>query len=198
MRIEYKDLSQIEYKNSYTVKSKSLVCGFCGNMIAPVNGYKIQYHDTAGLIKTAGFIYECPYCKKPIFYDELANEVYPGEIFGRNINNLPAEVASLYEECRKAFSAKCYTGAILLARKLLMHIGVENGGETNKNFVYYVNYLDEKGYIPPNGKAWIDYIRQSANEANHEIVIKTREDAIKVLTFISYLLIFDYELPNSL
>ena len=75
----------------------------------------------------------------------------------------------------------------MIARTLLMHIAVEQGAEEGLPFARYVTYLDEKGYIPPNGKKWVDYIRTSGNVANHEIV-----------TFLSTLLLVIYELPNSL
>ena len=75
---------------------------------------------------------------------------------------------------------------------------VEQGAEEGLPFVRYVTYLDEKGYIPPNGKKWVDYIRTSGNVANHEIVIKEREETQKVITFLSTLLLVIYELPNSL
>jgi len=86
----------------------------------------------------------------------------------------------------------------MIARTLLMHIAVEQGAEEGLPFARYVTYLDEKGYIPPNGKKWVDYIRTSGNVANHEIVIKEREETQKVITFLSTLLLVIYELPNSL
>ena len=79
-----------------------------------------------------------------------------------------------------------------------MHIAVEQGAEENKTFAYYVQYLENNGYIPPNGKSWVDFIRTSGNMANHELIIKDREETEKVITFLSTLLLFIYELPNEL
>lgn len=86
----------------------------------------------------------------------------------------------------------------MIARTLLMHIAVEQRAEGNKSFAYYVDYLDQNHYIPPNGRQWVDFIRTSGNVANHEIVIKEREEAEKVIMFISSLLMFIYELPFEL
>ena len=44
----------------------------------------------------------------------------------------------------------------------------------------------------------MDYIRKTGNVANHEIVIKEKEETKKVITFLSSLLMFIYELPNEL
>jgi len=40
-----------------------------------------------------------------------------------------------------------------------MHIGVEQGAAKDQPFVAYVEHLAAKGYVPPNGKAWVDVIR---------------------------------------
>jgi hypothetical protein len=58
--------------------------------------------------------------------------------------------------------------------------------------------LDSQGYIPPDGKAWVDKIRGKGNEANHEIALMCKDDAILVLRFTEMLLRFVYELPALL
>lgn len=76
-----------------------------------------------------------------------------------------------------------------------MHIAVSQNAEPNKAFAYYVKYLAEKGYVPPNGQAWVDHIKDKGNEANHEIVFMTQEDATELITFSEMLLKFIYEFP---
>ena len=83
-------------------------------------------------------------------------------------------------------------------RKLLMHIAVEQGAEEGKSFVSYVEFLDENHWIPPNGKEWVDAIRKGGNEANHEIVVATEDDAKQLLDFVEMLLKFVYEFPSKL
>jgi hypothetical protein len=77
-----------------------------------------------------------------------------------------------------------------------MHIGVQQGAEEGKNFLFYVKYLSDQGYVPPNGKHWVDHIRKKGNEANHEIVLMERDDAKDLLLFIEMLLKFIYEFPS--
>jgi hypothetical protein len=52
--------------------------------------------------------------------------------------------------------------------------------------------------VPPNGEEWVDHIRQKGNEANHEIVLMSSEDAKDLITFIEMLLKFIYEFPNKI
>jgi hypothetical protein len=93
---------------------------------------------------------------------------------------------------------KAFTAAVLACRKLLMHIAVDKGASEGKPFIEYVEYLSNKGYVPPNGKVWVDHIRGKGNEANHEIKIMTKEDALDLVTFIEMLLKFIYEFPSRI
>jgi hypothetical protein len=88
-----------------------------------------------------------------------------------------------------------FTSAVLTCRKLLMHIAVAKGAAPGKSFMEYVEYLDQKNYIPPDGKGWVDYIRKKGNEANHEIKIMSVADASDLITFLEMLLKFVYEFP---
>jgi len=76
-----------------------------------------------------------------------------------------------------------------------MHIGVEEKAEENKTFLYYVEYLAEKGFVPPKGKIWVDYVRKKGNEANHEIALMSSADSTALITFVEMLLRFIYEFP---
>jgi hypothetical protein len=79
-----------------------------------------------------------------------------------------------------------------------MHIGVEKGAEENKPFLYYVDHLANQGYVPPNGKHWVDHIRRKGNEANHEIRVMGKDDAKELLIFLEMLLRFIYEFPSMI
>ena len=192
----YRD--QIRYSNSLSIiPSQPIICGYCGQNIAPHIGYRL-YADTINSKKDVGYVYQCPLCKNPILFFIDTEETIPGAPYGREIKNLPDNIQTLYNECRTCYANQCYTSSQMIARTLLMHIAVEQGAEEGLPFARYVTYLDEKGCIPPNGKKWVDYIRTSGNVANHEIVIKEREETQKVITFLSTLLLVIYELPNSL
>ena len=76
-----------------------------------------------------------------------------------------------------------------------MHLAVEKGAPTGKSFLEYVEYLAQKGYVPPDGKGWVDHIRKKGNEANHEIKIMSEADAKDLIAFSEMLLKFVYEFP---
>jgi hypothetical protein len=175
--------------NAQTLNSKSFVCGFCGNLVASSLGY---HNDTA-----SGFtIFICSHCGKPTFFDN--DRPLPGIAPGNAVAHLPVDVEALYTEARNCVAASCYTAAVLVCRKLLMNIAVAQGATAGETFVKYVEHLADKGYVPPNGKGWVDHIRQKGNEANHEIALMSKTDAEELVLFIEMLLKFMYEFPNKI
>ncbi len=88
-----------------------------------------------------------------------------------------------------------YTSAVLACRKLLMNIAVAEGAKENRKFIEYVEFLANKGYVPPGGKHWVDHIRQQGNEATHEIEMKSESEAKDLISFVEMLLKFIYEFP---
>jgi hypothetical protein len=61
-----------------------------------------------------------------------------------------------------------------------------------------VEHLTKSGFVPPNGRGWVDHIRQKGHEANHEIVLMSQKDAEDLVTFVEMLLKFVYEFPNRI
>ncbi len=179
--------------NSGNISSKSFKCGHCGNSLASEKGYysTVQYGRD-----TNGHIYICHHCGKPTFFDSTGNQV-PGVLVGNPVKHIPNEdVNTLFKEARKCFAIGAYTSAVMCCRKLLMNISVSEGAPEGKNFVEYVNYLNNQNYIPPKGKEWVDSIRKLGNEANHKIDLKSKEDASRIINFTEMLLRFIYELPG--
>ena len=172
------------------------VCGFCGTLTGPQKGYR-----TIMVSKRQGFVLICTYCNRPTFVDFLHGKIastIPSARMGRSINGLPPDVEAVYEEARLCTSAGAYTAAVMLCRKLLMHTAIGKEAEAGKSFLYYVKYLNEKNLIPPGGEEWVDYIRKKGNEANHEIVETTAEDAEKLIALAQMLLIIVYEFEQLL
>ena len=52
-----------------------------------------------------------------------------------------------------------------------MNLAVSQGADQNLKFIEYVDYLACNGFVPPNGRGWVDHIRKKGNEATHEIVV---------------------------
>jgi hypothetical protein len=76
-----------------------------------------------------------------------------------------------------------------------MNISVSLGASAGLRFVEYVEFLANAGYVPPNGKAWVDHIRNRGNEATHEIALMQPNDAQDLIQFSEMLLKFIYEFP---
>lgn len=185
-----------------TIRPNEWTCGYCGNLVGGNRGYfATQPGEAAGSTKESNdFVYVCPRCKNPTVFvhGKYGVEQIPGPKFGDDVDGLPEMVEALYQEIRECVKSGCYTSAVLSERKLLMHIAVDNGAEEGKSFLDYVGYLSDAGYVPPNGKDWVDEIRKRSNEANHEIVMATHEDACQLLDFIEMLLKFIYEFPSRI
>jgi len=122
----------------------------------------------------------------------------PGVSFGEQVEHLPKEIGDLYEEIRKSTGVGAYTSSVLSCRKILMHIAVEKGAEEGKPFIFYVEYLVNNHYAPPGSKPWVDKIRTTGNEANHEIKIMGQSEAEELINFVEMLLKFIYEFPAKI
>jgi hypothetical protein len=79
---------------------------------------------------------------------------------------------------------------------MLMNIAVQQGAQEGLKFIEYVEFLALNGFIPPNGRGWVDHIRKKGNEATHEIALMTQSEAEELVTFSEMLLKFIYEFPS--
>ena len=77
-----------------------------------------------------------------------------------------------------------------------MHVAVEKGAKVGADFKFYVEWLIQERYAPRGAEAWLTYVKDRGNEANHELVPMTNQDATGVLRFTEALLRGVYELPN--
>ena len=181
----------------YTQQSSiRFVCGYCGTDTSPSKGWS---SDSAN--GYMGFVLICTYCNRPSFIEAQNLHVIgttPSATLGDEIIGLPDDVQILYNEARKCTSIGAYTSAVLACRKILMHVAVQKGAKEGKNFIDYVDFLANNGYIPPDGKEWVDHIRSKANEANHEIAIMGLPEADDLISFTEMLLRLVYEFKHRL
>lgn len=186
---------QLEWQNVAQIPVRQYKCAFCGVCVAPNRGWwaKSRYDQNE-----AAAILVCHLCQRPAFIDENDRQ-FPGLPYGNPVSGIPEEgLASLYEEARRAAGALCCTAAVLCCRKILMHVAVEKGAKPGESFVRYVDHLASSGYIPPEARVWVDYIRTRANEANHEIAVMSQADAEMLLGFTELLLKVIYEFPAAI
>lgn len=176
----------MKWVSPQTIEPTKFICGYCNHKVGAHLGYK----------QNGGYrVAICPNCERPSF---IYNDVQvPDASPGMEINNLPDKISKLYKEARNSVSIGAHTGAVLLCRKLLMNIAVELGARENKGFLFYVEYLEEENYIPKSGKVWVDHIRNKGNEANHDIIVMSKNDSIELIQFMEMLLKIIYEFPMA-
>jgi uncharacterized protein DUF4145 len=177
------------WQSASEIQPRSYVCGHCSHRVGPAKGFYTSTQPQA-------FTYICSYCNKPTYFDSDGKQ-YPGAPDGAPVENVPAEIRALYDEARQCVSVGSYTSAVLTCRKILMHIAVQKGAKPGDPFVSYVEYLASQGYVSPDGKVWVDYIRQKGNEANHEIKVMDQQDARGLIAFVEMLLTLIYEFPKK-
>lgn len=171
-----------------SIGARQYQCGHCGFHVANDKGF---FQDNSPTRR----IYICPNCGKPTFFDESFRQ-FPGVVPGNEVQHVPPELEQLYREARNCCSVSAFTASVLASRKMLMNIAVQQGASEGEKFIDYVNHLASNGFIPPNGKGWVDHIRKRGNEATHEIALMTQGDAEELIAFTEMLLKFIYEFPG--
>jgi Domain of unknown function (DUF4145) len=179
------------WTNLTTLPSAKFICGYCNNNVASAQGYLGQEQGTG----FREYVYICPHCENPTLITH--NRQIPGVAPGNSVQHLPIDIETLYEEARNAVSVNANTAAVLACRKLLMNIAVNHGAKEGATFVSYIEHLATKGFVPPNGREWVDHIRSKGNEATHEIRLMSNEEAKNLISFAEMLLKFVYEFPNK-
>ncbi len=176
---------------------KSYMCGYCGNQVASAEGYSTQ--DTLG-----ARILICPLCNFPTIFLRSSVSSQPIQIPdvlpGVLVPDVPESLASLYEEARASVAAGAFTASVLVCRKMLMDLAVEQGDEyrRGKQFFDYVKYLATTIFAPPHGEDWLNKIREQGNKATHELGTMSKDDALLLIKFIEMLLRMLYEFPALL
>lgn len=188
---------KVTWQHALGQQNVRYTCGFCGTDTTPSSGWNTD----APFGGFRGYCLICTNCRRPSFILMQASqivEVSPQAMMGNPVAGLPEDIHALYAEARAATSGGAYTASVLTCRKILMHVAVEKGAEPNLNFLQYVNYLDEANYIPKDAKGWVDHIRTKSNEANHEILVMSRQDALDLISFTEMLLRLTYEFLHRL
>jgi hypothetical protein len=178
-------LNPIDWQDPRVLEPRSYTCWNCGKTVGPNKGFYAKNPNYK--------IFICSYCTRPTYID--AGQQYPGIAYGNPVEHLPRHVEELYNEARSCMSVSAFTAAVLACRKMLVHIGVEQGAAPNLKFFEYIDFLAAQGFIPPNGRGWVDVIRKKGNEATHEIVLMKQQDAEQLISFTEMLLKFIYEFP---
>jgi len=172
----------------------SFICWNCNNKVASEKGY-YSYHPINNAVLS--IISICPNCNSPNMQDDEKNNII-SPLPGIEIKNLPEQIEKTYNETRKCMQTVCFNAAIMLMRKMIMHIAVEEGDSEGKSFVEYVNFLCDEGIVPKKSRSKAESIRNLGNSANHEVENRTEDDAKNCFEFIELLLKVNYEFADNL
>lgn len=166
------------------INSRSFVCWNCGNRVASNHGY-----TTVGELSC---IYICPHCNAPHIIDEQ-NQVIPEALPGKPVKRLPKEIAVIYDEARNCIAAGANTAAVMVLRKILMNLAVEEGAKEGDSFENYIKFLCDNGFVHRRQQKQAEHIKRLGNKANHKIEPRTKEDALELLNVVQLILINNYE-----
>ncbi|MBZ0273784.1 DUF4145 domain-containing protein [bacterium] len=174
-------------------------CGYCERDVSANTTCILQEYTPRSprdWVATGQFAIACPHCHK---WSNMTNDsVEPLPRFGREIEHLPTDVGSIYEEARASMGAGAPTAAVMCCRKIIMNLAVEEGATPGLKFVEYLDDLRKKGHIPPRWQGWVESIRKAGNEATHEVEPQTLDEARRTMDFTAMLLAAHYEGPGRL
>lgn len=191
MNLEWDDLQALD---SFDYK-----CGHCSKEVGSNKGY--QCYEVTEVynqhLKTSERIYICPRCNKPTYvYQTIFGDIVqiPNNKYGIEVSDISdKEVRYMYNEARDCMKVGAYTASALCSRKILMNIAVKKGADEGKSFKYYIDWLSDNHFLPPDSKVWVDKIRVTGNTATHKIEITNEDDAKVSLDLVGMLLKFIYE-----
>ncbi len=165
-------------------------CGWCDSLVGATVGF--DYVDGGGAALSA--VRLCPNCNYPTFLDPMGT-VVPESPYGEQVEHLSSDLAGLYGEARNCVSVGATHAAVMVGRKIIMHVAVDKGAKENQGFGAYVDYLVKNNLVPPDTEGWVDEIRQLGNDANHEIFDIGTDEAKATVDFVAMLLRLLYEYP---
>lgn len=134
----------------------------------------------------------CPSCKCPSFF--CRHEQWPLAMPGSAVDGLPEEIDAMFLEVRLAASAGAHTGAVTLARTLLLRIAWDLGAPGSiSTFKSAVEWLVNEGHVGKGAKAYLDHVKDSGNESVHLPVLMDQSDSTLVVELLVIVLRALYE-----
>lgn len=190
-KYKLEDINMNTWHGVSTITGRSYNCGYCGKLVGPSLNY--------WAVNNSNKIFICPNCGNPTYYNASDEKYFPGSLYGDEVRNLPSIIQNHYNEARWAYSVNSYTGAVLLCRKIIMNVAVDCKADEDKQFLYYINYLKDEGYIGKTSFDWVNRIRDSGNNATHELPNTSKIEAEEIIHFTYMLLktIYEFVMPSN-
>ncbi len=201
-----------EWREDIAISFHSYLCGECDTLTNLESGADYIYFASDNRPNTGTGWYSKDYvswkCNRCLSINlNQADSSIPKSIIPKSkeyseikeITNIDDEILKeLIKEFYDAKNLSLRSAATLLARKILMHIAVEQKlADEGIQFVLYVNALKESDLIGRNWKSRIDKIRNLGNEENHNIKIASIEELDNISEVIKILLSNIYLTPEK-
>jgi hypothetical protein len=118
--------------------------------------------------------------------NEVPQFAYPAQ--GKLSTDIPDALQHEFEEARSCFNTKAYTAAVVMVRRTLEGIGVDNDIREH-NLARQITQMEAKGLIDRSIAEWADGLRVLGNQGAHFTGRKvSREDASDAIHFAEALL----------
>ena len=169
-------------------------CGFCGRSVVANVGLETTFF-TPNSIRIEVDVRLCPRCRgaTTFVYDGVKGSQLPAPLLGKGFDASEKEediqlVIALYNDARNALSQDAGSCAVLMFRKLLMHVAVEQGAKEGERFVTYVQFLKDKGVVGRPQHKILNRIKDAGNEENHQIKRSEKDEANDLLDVVTHLI----------
>ncbi len=174
--------------------SKRFKCGYCGDSVATDLGWLKSWSEGFNGPSYSRDIRICPTCQYPTVFVDWKEEQVPLPLAGKRFSlnrddpNDLKTIVHLYNQARFGLSRAGATGPVLILRKLLMHIAVQQGAVQKNTFAHYCDYLKTANIVSKPQHDLLERIRKSGNTENHEITVATDADANDLLSLMTLLI----------
>lgn len=180
------------WRNPQSINSVTYGCNWCESRVSAQTG--LHTSDASGWS-----LLICPNCGKPTI--KTSKYHLPSQLYGESVSGVPEEISHLYIESRKALSASAPTASIMACRKILLNLAVHHAGLDAKNekgfsptYTACVEHL-VSSQLPPTMKTWLNTVKKTGNDANHEIKQASVDDARLLIDFVGQILKVMFEMP---
>lgn len=190
----YDQLREIERTGwKFHQQQRDYHCGHCGTKVSTILGLwrnaEVRGREAQFEVRLCTHCYEAT--NLIIQYNDIVYQ-NPMPRYGKKFtppqgNDDLSQIIGLYIEAQSALSQGCPSCAVLMFRKLLMHIAVEKKANVGLRFIEYCDYLKDNNIVSEPQFGMVDRIKNDGNAENHEIrkaTNKEAQDLIKLVTML--------------
>jgi hypothetical protein len=173
------------------------------------------YYIPVNLILLHQIIAKCNLCSKPVIFElqspDLISSICSQYKYFNNIiknfipkleqrtapEHVPNDITFSFNEAIRCLDVESYTSVALMMRKVIELTAHQFN--VNKGTLYdKINSMSSNNFITKNLAEWAHEIRAFGNEAAHEIVTPSKDDALEIVGFTELFLIYVFTLPGEL